>query len=267
MTDDDRLTDDHALFEDLRGSTAVVTGGARGLGYSLATAFAARGANVGLIDLLPQVTESAGQIAVRFGVSTHAAVTDVTSPDAVEHAFEEIAGRLGTPSVLLTAAGITAWNDSVDVPAEEWQRVFRVNVDGTFFACQAFARRLLAEGRGGSAVLVSSMSGSVVNVPQHQASYNASKAAVSQLGKSLAVEWASAGIRVNAIAPGYFLSDMTRQFTEANPELAAEWIQRIPAGRMGEPEDLHGLVVYLASAASSYLTGQTIVIDGGYTAV
>ncbi|MEO6827099.1 MAG: SDR family oxidoreductase [Microbacteriaceae bacterium] len=261
------MTQEHPLFDGFRGSTAVITGGARGLGYSLATAFAARGSKVGLIDLLPEVTESARLIAERFGVATYATVADVTSPNAVDGAFEELAARLGTPTILLTAAGITAWNDSVDVPTEEWRQVFRVNVDGTFFACQAFARRLLAEGRGGSAVLVSSMSGSVVNVPQHQASYNASKAAVSQLGKSLAVEWASAGIRVNAIAPGYFLSDMTRQFTQENPELAAEWIRRIPAGRMGEPEDLHGLVVYLASDSSSYLTGQTIVIDGGYTAV
>ncbi|MET0714179.1 MAG: SDR family oxidoreductase, partial [Mycetocola sp.] len=113
----------------------------------------------------------------------------------------------------------------------------------------------------------SSMSGFIVNEPQFQASYNSSKAAVSHLATSLAVEWASGGIRVNAIAPGYFLSDMTREFTEANPELAEQWIGRIPAGRMGEPEDLHGLVTYLASESSSYLTGQSIIIDGGYTAV
>lgn len=255
------------MFEDLSGRTAVITGGARGLGYSLATALAAHGVNVGLIDLLPEVAESARRLASRFGVDTHATVTDVTDPEAVEAAFDEITVRLGVPTVLLTAAGITVWNDSVDVPAHEWRRVFGVNVDGTFFACQAFGRRLLASGQHGSAVLVSSMSGLIVNLPQHQASYNASKAAVGQLGKSLAVEWAPAGIRVNAIAPGYFLSDMTRQFTEANPELAGVWIDRIPLGRMGEPEDLHGLVVYLASEASSYLTGQTLVIDGGYTAV
>jgi sorbose reductase len=111
------------------------------------------------------------------------------------------------------------------------------------------------------------MSGSIVNVPQFQASYNASKAAVAHLAKSLAVEWAPRGIRVNSISPGYFLSDMTRQFTEQNPELAAEWVARIPAGRMGEPRDLHGLVTFLASDAAAYLTGQDLVIDGGYTAI
>jgi NAD(P)-dependent dehydrogenase (short-subunit alcohol dehydrogenase family) len=107
----------------------------------------------------------------------------------------------------------------------------------------------------------------VINQPQSQASYSASKAAVAQLAKALAVEWAGAGVRVNAIAPGYFLSDMTKTFTEANPDLAAQWVASIPMGRMGDPADLHGLVVYLASAASSYLTGQNIVIDGGYTAL
>jgi NAD(P)-dependent dehydrogenase (short-subunit alcohol dehydrogenase family) len=111
------------------------------------------------------------------------------------------------------------------------------------------------------------MSGRVVNVPQHQTSYNASKAAVDQLTKSLAVEWAELGVRVNAIAPGYFLSDMTRQFTESNPELAERWRGMIPAGRMGEPSDLDGLVAFLCSDASSYIVGQSIVIDGAYTAV
>jgi NAD(P)-dependent dehydrogenase (short-subunit alcohol dehydrogenase family) len=111
------------------------------------------------------------------------------------------------------------------------------------------------------------MSAQVVNVPQFQASYHASKAAVSMLAKSLAVEWAKSGIRVNALEPGYTLSAMTREFMDANPDLAAQWTAMIPAGRMGEPEDLVGAVVYLASKDSSYMTGQSIVIDGGYTAI
>jgi sorbose reductase len=111
------------------------------------------------------------------------------------------------------------------------------------------------------------MSGRVVNVPQHQASYNASKAAVDQLTKSLAVEWAPLGVRVNAVAPGYFLSDMTRQFLDVNPELAARWSGMIPLGRMGEPADLDALVVFLCSDASGYVVGQSVVIDGAYTAV
>jgi len=116
-------------------------------------------------------------------------------------------------------------------------------------------------------VNVSSMSSTVVNIPQHQVSYHASKAGVDMVTKALAVEWAPLGIRVNAIAPGYFLSDMTRQFIDVNRDLATKWSEMIPVGRMGEPADLDGLVVLLCSSSSSYLTGQSVVIDGGYTCI
>lgn len=251
---------------DLAGRVAVVTGGARGIGFSLASALARQGANVALLDLLPDVEESARRLAAETGVRTASSLADVTDPESVDAAFAAVRDQLGTADVLVTAAGITIWGDSADVEPATWSKVIDVNLSGTFYSTQAFARALLAEGRDGSAVLISSMSGRVVNVPQRQASYNASKAAVDQLAKSLAVEWAPA-IRVNAIAPGYILSDMTRQFTEANPELAADWVSMIPAGRMGEPADLDGVVLLLASSASSYLTGQTLVIDGGYTAI
>lgn len=254
-------------FEDLAGNVALITGGARGLGYSLAEALASQGCPVALLDVLPTVADSAERLAAKHGVESVGLLADVTDPVSLANAFETATAALGVPQVLVTAAGITIWNDSVDVPPDEWRRVLGVNLDGTFFAAQAFGRALLGAGLPGSAVFISSMSGLVVNVPQRQASYNASKSAVAQLAKSLAVEWAASGIRVNAIAPGYFLSDMTRQFTEQNPQLAADWIARIPAGRMGNPEDLHGLVLFLASGASSYLTGQNVVIDGGYTAI
>ncbi|WP_438354385.1 SDR family oxidoreductase [Microbacterium sp. CJ88] len=253
-------------FPDLAGRTAVVTGGARGLGYSLASALARQGAKVALLDLLPEVEASAARLAEETGVATASATVDVTDATSVEAAFAQVRTKLGTADILITAAGITTWGDAADVDPAAWSRVIDINLSGTFYATQSFARPLIAAGRSGSAILVSSMSGFIVNVPQNQASYNASKAAVAHLATSLAVEWAPA-IRVNAIAPGYFLSDMTRQFTEANPDLAADWIARIPAGRMGEPEDLDGLVLLLASDSSSYLTGQTLVIDGGYTAI
>lgn len=253
-------------FPDLAGRVAVVTGGARGIGYSLASALARSGVRVGLIDLLPEVEESAQRLAAETGAATAASRADVTDATSVDAAFGVIRERLGIPDLLVTAAGITIWDDSALVEPRTWSKVIDVNLSGTFFSTQAFARPLLAEGREGSAILISSMSGRVVNVPQHQASYNASKAAVDQLAKSLAVEWAPR-IRVNAIAPGYILSDMTKQFTEANPDLAADWVSKIPAGRMGDPADLDGLLLLLASSASSYLTGQTLVIDGGYTAI
>ncbi|MFD5599237.1 SDR family oxidoreductase [Leucobacter sp. NPDC058333] len=254
-------------FEDLQGRTAVVTGGGRGLGFSLAEALAGQGVNVALLDVLPEVDATAAQLAERFGVRAVGIHTDVTDPDQINAAFDRIVAEIGTPQVLLTAAGITLLEAAVDIDPAQWRRLQAINVDGTFFVAQVFARRLLAADLRGSAILVSSMSAKIVNVPQQQTAYNTSKAAVDHLTKSLAVEWARDGIRVNAIAPGYFLSDMTKQFTESNPELAAEWTSRIPIGRMGDPSDLHGLVAFLASDASSYVTAQSIVIDGGYTAL
>ena len=255
------------MFEDLAGQVAVVTGGGRGLGLSMATALARHGVLVGLVDRLGQVHESARELAAAQGVRTTAATADVTSADDVAAAFAHVAAELGSPSLLINAAGITVWEDSLDVTPDSWRRVIDINLTGTFLCCQALARACRDGGHGGAIVNVSSMSGRVVNVPQHQASYNVSKAAVDQLTRSLAVEWAELGIRVNAVAPGYFLSDMTRQFTEANPELAERWRGMIPLGRMGEPADLDGLVTLLCSNASGYIAGQSIVIDGAYTAV
>jgi NAD(P)-dependent dehydrogenase (short-subunit alcohol dehydrogenase family) len=254
------------MFQDLRGKVAVVTGGGRGLGYSLAENLADNGVAVGLLDILPEVEQTARSLSGQRDVPALGVVTDVRDAAAVESAFRAVTETLGAPDVLVTAAGITIWGDSVDVDPQTWQRVLDINLSGTFYACQAFGRRALERGSG-SAVLVSSMSAQVVNVPQFQASYHASKAGVSMLAQALGVEWASRGIRVNAIAPGYMLSEMTRQFTDANPDLARQWTDAIPLGRMGQPDDLHGLVGFLASDASRYLTSQTIVIDGGYTAV
>lgn len=251
----------------LAGKTAVVTGGARGIGLAVARALASEGMNVALLDLLDGVTDAAQQLADDFGVKAHGQRLDVTDQDATDAAFDVIRAELGTPQVLLTAAGIEINGDSVDVTAAQWRKVIDVNLTGTFFASQAFGRGLLDAGLPGSAILIASMSGLIVNVPQWAASYNSSKAAVAHLAKSLAVEWAAAGIRVNAMSPGYVLTDLTRQIIEREPELEAGWVSLIPQGRMATPEDLTGLVVFLASDASSYLTGQQLVIDGGYTAV
>ncbi|MBK0417531.1 SDR family oxidoreductase [Leucobacter sp. CSA1] len=254
--------------DDLRGRVAVVTGGARGIGYSLAQALAGQGCSVALLDLLPEVEASAARLAEQTGAPTAHATVDVTDPDSVDAAFETVARALGTPEILVTAAGICIWGDSTEVDRATWSRVVDVNLSGTFYCAQAFGRRAIGAGVRGSIVMISSMSARIVNVPQFQASYNASKAGVDHLVKSLAVEWAQRGIRVNAIAPGYTLSNMTRQFTEVEPELAAQWNAATPMGRMGTPEDLHGPTLLLASdAAAGYLTGQTIVVDGGYTAI
>jgi len=251
----------------LTGSTAIITGGGRGIGLAIAQALAEQGASIGIIDVLEESSAVAAHLAADYSVTAAGVVADVRDAQALDQAFSDLFDVLGTADILVTSAGITIWGNSIDVTPEDWQRVLDINLNGTFYATQSFARRLLAQKRTGSAILVSSMSAQIVNVPQFQASYHASKAAVSMLAKSLAVEWAKSGIRVNALEPGYTLSAMTREFMDANPDLAAQWTAMIPAGRMGEPEDLVGAVVYLASKDSSYMTGQSIVIDGGYTAI
>jgi NAD(P)-dependent dehydrogenase (short-subunit alcohol dehydrogenase family) len=255
------------VFEDLEGQVAVIAGGARGLGYSMARALAKWRVKIALLDVLGEVKNSAKKIDRELEVESLGVVADVTDDGGVAAAFAEVSRTLGSPSILINAAGVTVWEDSIDVSKESWQQVIDINLTGTFLCCQALARTCKAAGKGGVIVNVSSMSARIVNLPQHQASYHASKAGVDMLTKALAVEWAPMGIRVNAIAPGYMLSEMTRQFTTANPELAEQWRSMIPAGRMGEPTDLEALVVFLCSARSSYLMGQSIVIDGAYTAV
>jgi NAD(P)-dependent dehydrogenase (short-subunit alcohol dehydrogenase family) len=178
------------VFEDLEGKVAVVTGGARGLGLSMARSLARHGVRVGLVDLLDEVEASAAALPGE-GVGV---IADVTSADDVAAAFAGVSERLGSPSLLVNAAGITVWEDSLDATPESWRRVIDINLTGTFLCCQALGRACRDDGHPGAIVNVSSMSGRVVNVPQHQTSYNASKAAVDQLTKSLAVEWAELGV-------------------------------------------------------------------------
>jgi NAD(P)-dependent dehydrogenase (short-subunit alcohol dehydrogenase family) len=260
-------TGGEALHPDLAGGVAVVTGGGRGLGRSMAGALGRQGMHVALLDVLADVEDEASRLGQECGgLATMGVHADVTDEASLASALDAVAGSLGRPTVLVHAAGVTQWADSEHLSAADWRRVVDINLTGTFLACQAFAGQTLDHG-GGTIVNVASMSGQIVNVPQHQAAYNASKAGVAHLTASLAVEWADREIRVNAIAPGYFLSEMTRQFTDANPELRDRWVEAIPAGRMGEPQDLDGLVAFLASSSSRYITGQSIVIDGGYTLV
>ena len=254
-------------FDDLAGRVAVVTGGARGLGLAMARALVGQGARVALLDLLDSVGDSAAALAADTGGDVVGVVADVTSSESVDAAFTRVTERWGTPQVLVNAAGIAGTMPAEDVDLAFWGRVMDVNVTGTLLPCQRFARAAFAAGVPGSVVNVSSMSAFVVNVPQKQSVYNASKAAVDHLTRSLAVEWAPRGVRVNAIAPGYMLTEMTRGSLEDEPDWVRQWLAHTPAGRMGEPDDLAGLVVFLASDASRFVVGATVVVDGGYSIV
>ncbi|PRB17194.1 SDR family NAD(P)-dependent oxidoreductase [Microbacterium sp. MYb62] len=256
-------------IEPLLGRVAVVTGGARGLGYAMAEALAAAGADVALLDRLDSVGDAADALQSGSGRRCIGVSVDVTSEASVAAAFHTVADHLGVADVLVNSAGITLGTPLLDTEPADWRRVLDVNITGTFVPSREFARRHIdaARGKPASLINVSSMSAFAVNIPQTQAAYNTSKAAVSMFTKSAAIEWWPHGIRVNAIAPGYFASDMTRDFVAENPEMADEWVRRIPAGRMGEPEELGDLLVYLASERSSYVVGQSILIDGGYTSV
>ncbi|WP_232662874.1 SDR family NAD(P)-dependent oxidoreductase [Pseudonocardia sp. TRM90224] len=251
----------------MAGRTAVVTGGSRGLGYAMAEALGRNGADLMLVDVLESVTDAAARLDAELPGAVAAQRCDVTEADQVAQVFARTADELGTATILVNAAGI-AWNEpAIDVTAERFRTVLDVNVTGTFLPCQSFARAVVAAGLTGSVVNVASMSGMVVNLPQPQAAYNASKAAVSMLTASLAVEWLPLGIRVNAIAPGYFASDMTKSVSTTDPDMVDEWMRRTPAGRMGRPDELGPLVTYLCGDESAFVVGQTIVIDGGYTIV
>lgn len=235
---------------------------------AIATALAEAGASIALFDV-GAGDQAAEAISERTGRPSAAFRADVTDPASLQAAFESTKQHLGTPTILVNCAGVTSGVAMLELPVEDWRRVMEVNVTGTFLTSQQFARQFLrgrtSDKDTASIINISSMSGFAVNIPQTQAAYNTSKAAVSMFTKSVAVEWLPLGIRVNAIAPGYFTSDMTRDFVAENPEMAREWISRIPAGRMGEPHELGPMAVYLASDASAYVVGQSFLIDGGYT--
>jgi len=239
------------------GKVAIVTGGARGIGRACADALQEMGATVALIDVLQdRLEQSAGEM----GGGTIGVQCDVTDKAAVTSAFSTVAEKLGRLDVLVNSAGICIWAKGEEMSEEDWDKVISINLKGTFLCCQAAAGIMIPQ-KSGAIVNIASMSGHIVNRPQTQVSYNSSKAAVIHLTRSLAAEWAQHGVRVNSISPGYTLSELTKQF----PEHFDGWMPYIPMGRMAQPEELVGAVVYLASAAASYTTGHDLVIDGGYS--
>jgi NAD(P)-dependent dehydrogenase (short-subunit alcohol dehydrogenase family) len=247
----------------LEGETAVVTGAAQGLGKQMATGLTEVGADVAIVDVNAEKAEAAAA-ELDGDTAAIAVAADVTDEASVEAMVETVTDRLGPIDVLVNNAGIVENAPAEETTIESWRRVVDVNLDVVFLCAKHVGRRMLERGAG-RIVNISSMSGIDVNVPQKQASYNVTKAGVSMLTKSLAVEWADRGVRVNAIAPGYMRTDLVDEVLRANPEMEETWVENTPLGRLGRPEELRELVVYLASDASSFMTGSTVVMDGGYT--
>jgi NAD(P)-dependent dehydrogenase (short-subunit alcohol dehydrogenase family) len=248
---------------DLTGKVAFVTGAGQGLGREFARSLAHAGADVVIAELKAETGGDAAAEIESMGRKALAIQTDVTDPDSVQSAVDQAVEEFGRIDVLVNNAGITIWGEAESVPLETWHQVVNVNYNGLYYCCRAVGRVMIQQ-NAGAIINIASMSGVIVNVPQCQASYNSTKAAVIHLTKSLAVEWARHGIRVNAVSPGFMDTPMARPYFE-DPKLGGMWMERVPLGRPGRPEELGPLVVFLASEGSSYMTGANVVVDGGYT--
>lgn len=249
----------------LDGRKVVVTGGARGIGYAIARAAIRVGAAVALIDLeRATVEEAATRLCSELsGAEVLTEVCDVSSYEQVCATRQALEARWGLTDTLVNNAGI-AYNASAEtMSVAEWDRMLRVNLSGVFYCSQVFGAPMIAAGSG-SIVNIASMSGIIVNRPQPQVAYNVSKAGVIMMTKSLAAEWAPSGVRVNAVAPGYTRTDLIEHLVET--DMARDfWIGGTPLGRIGSTDEIASAVVFLASAAASFVTGETLVVDGGYT--
>ena len=248
----------------LDGEVAVVTGGAQGLGEQMCIGLAEAGASVVVADLNLEKAQKVAEHLRALGVSALAVKVDVTKKAEVEAMVQKTVEHFGKVDILVACAGVGQWMKAEDMPEEDWKRVLDINLNGVFFACQAAGREMIKR-RKGSIITISSMSGIIVNTPQAQAHYNASKAAVIMLTKSLAAEWAPYNVRVNTIAPGYMETQLVADLLKERPEYGELWKKLTPMGRLGRPEEIKGPCVFLASPASSYLTGSVLVMDGGYT--
>jgi NAD(P)-dependent dehydrogenase (short-subunit alcohol dehydrogenase family) len=249
----------------LEGRTAIVTGGGRGLGRHMAGALSDAGANVVLCARKLEPLEEVREEIEARGRSALALELDVTEGESVERVVAEAERAFGSVDVLVNNSGATWGAPPAEMPPEKFDRVIAVNVRGTFLMSQAVGRRMIERGSGGTIVNVASIAGLVGGNPDYMQTvgYNSSKGAVISMTRDLATSWARHGITVNAVAPGWFPTRMSGGLIERHEE---RMLADIPLGRFGNPEDLKGVMVFLASPAASYITGQTIVVDGGATA-
>jgi NAD(P)-dependent dehydrogenase (short-subunit alcohol dehydrogenase family) len=248
----------------LGGKTAVVTGAGQGIGLACAEALAEAGARVVIADR-DAVGAQKGQASLKTkGYDAEVVVMDVTDSVAVARVADQLTAQFGKVDILVNNAGIARSETPAEtVTDEHWLNVVDVNLNGTFWCCRAFGKHMLAA-KSGAIVNIGSMSGFIVNKPQEQCYYNASKAAVHHLTKSLAAEWGARGVRVNAVAPTYVETPLNA-FVKNNQPMFSAWIGGTPMARLGQVDEVASVVLFLASEAASLMTGSVVVVDGGYT--
>ena len=252
-----------SIFERFRldGKVALITGSTRGIGRAIAEAFGDAGARLFVHGRSATSTVAEALRAQGFD-ATHIAA-DLREPGAPAALIAEVLARAGRIDILVNSAGLAIHGDTADYPDETWREIMTINLDAVFRCCRAAIPPMRAQG-GGTIVNIGSMSGIASNIPQNQAAYNASKAAVHMMTKSLASEFALDNIRVNALAPGYIQTDLSQGGID-NPEWFPIWRSMTPMQRVGQPDEVASAALFMASPASSYITGEVLVIDGGYT--